>query len=258
MSAPLGYFSDDERDFPELNKCPDCETFFADLYCPLCGKECPEEMRAGNRKPVKIKKRRSSGGSGRVQFVPWYFSSWFIILMLITMPIAGLILLWMGYWKKIWKIVVTVLLVLGYVLAPLASAAMALYLQFESENDIPVNTRISKAEYISLCEETSPELLFREAVKMTDLYISVTLTVSGVWENSYDLQYDIYIHCYAFENGKRWEFLVRDFRQDDSTNLTEGDVITVYGQMGGNTTISNYTAGDITAPCINMLYFELQ
>ena len=59
MGADLGFFAEDrERDFPELNKCPDCETFFADANCPICGKECPEEFRAGNRKPIKQKKRR--------------------------------------------------------------------------------------------------------------------------------------------------------------------------------------------------------
>ena len=31
-------------DHPDLNKCPDCECFFAGERCPLCGKLCPEEM----------------------------------------------------------------------------------------------------------------------------------------------------------------------------------------------------------------------
>ena len=113
MGTPMGYFDDDARDYPELNKCPDCETFFADLNCPLCGKECPEAFRAGNRKPVKVKKQRRRG-SERVQFVPWYFSTWFIILMLVVQPIIGLVLMWAGGWRKPAKIVVTVLLVLAY------------------------------------------------------------------------------------------------------------------------------------------------
>ena len=29
---------EDERDYPELNKCPDCETFFASDNCPICGR----------------------------------------------------------------------------------------------------------------------------------------------------------------------------------------------------------------------------
>lgn len=259
MSAPLGYFSDNERDFPELNKCPDCETFFADLTCPLCGKECPEEMRAGNRKPIKVKKRRSSGGSGRVQFVPWYFSTWFIIIMLITMPIVGLILTWLGYWKKIWKIVVTVLLVFGYVLAPIASAAFVNWMILGEQNaDIPVDLSLSKAEYIARCEEASVEGVFRNAEKKRGDYVCLTFTVSGIWENESDYEYSVYYECCAQESGKEWTFLVRDWRQEDLTNLTVGDVIKVYGQVSGNATISNYTAGTVTAPCIDMLYLELQ
>lgn len=114
MSAPLGYFSDNGAvDYPELNKCPECETFFASLNCPLCGKECPEEMRAGNRKRVKVKKQKRSYNNGRVQFVPWYLSTWFTLVMLIVQPIIGLILTWAGYWKKPWKIVATVWVVLS-------------------------------------------------------------------------------------------------------------------------------------------------
>ena len=90
MGANLGFFAEDrERDFPELNKCPDCETFFADSNCPLCGKECPEEFRAGNRKQIKQKRHHRPSGNGRVQFVPWYYSAWFIVLMLIFSPPVG-------------------------------------------------------------------------------------------------------------------------------------------------------------------------
>ena len=45
----------DELDRPDLNKCPDCGCFFGQDYCPICGKLCPEEMRAGNRAAVKQK-----------------------------------------------------------------------------------------------------------------------------------------------------------------------------------------------------------
>ena len=109
MSKQIGYFADDaQRDFPELNKCPDCETFFADACCPLCGKECPEEFRSGNRKPTGQRKRRGGSSNGRVQFIPWYHTTPFVIAMLILQPIIGLILVWSSHWRRVWKILATV------------------------------------------------------------------------------------------------------------------------------------------------------
>ena len=93
MGRMLGAFDpNDDLDRPDLNKCPDCGCYFAQLHCPLCGKECPEEMRAGNRKRKKRKKTRR-GSSGRVTFVEWYHSWWFIVLMLLWVPLGGIILL---------------------------------------------------------------------------------------------------------------------------------------------------------------------
>ena len=119
MSKDLGYFSDNDAvDYPDLNKCPDCETFFAERCCPLCGKECPEEYRAGNRKRVKVKKHRTKG-SRYVQFVPWYHSTWFIVIMLFFQPLIGLILTWTGVWKTGWKVLATVLTLFGWVFGAL-------------------------------------------------------------------------------------------------------------------------------------------
>ncbi len=109
MGRMLGAFDPhDELDRPDLNKCPDCGCYFAQLNCPLCGKECPEEMRAGNRKRVKRKKSRG-GSSGRVTFVEWYHSWWFIALMLLWVPIAGIILLVTSPHKKWLKILLVAL-----------------------------------------------------------------------------------------------------------------------------------------------------
>ena len=261
MSAPLGFFSDEQRDFPDLNKCPDCETFFADLHCPLCGKECPPEMRAGTRKPLKVKKRRTNGNySGRVQFVPWYFSTWFIIVMLFAMPIVGLILLWLGYWKKSWKIVVTLLLVVANVILPIVSAVLIHWMVFKNGvEDIPVDLTLSKTAYIEACSESSAETIYRNAVQKEGEFVSLTLKIKGIWKNENQYVSNVYYECDTEENGKNWCFLVRDWRQEDLTNLTVGDVITVYGQLGGNVTVynSNYTAETLSAPCINMLYLDL-
>ena len=92
MGRMLGSFDpEDELDRPDLNKCPDCGCYFATDNCPLCGKVCPPEMRAGARvEPKKRRKRRA--GSGRVQFIPWYHTWWFILLMMFWMPPVGIIL----------------------------------------------------------------------------------------------------------------------------------------------------------------------
>ena len=87
MGRMLGAFDNpEELDRPDLNKCPNCNCYFPQDTCPICKMECPEEMRAGNRKKVK-KKRSRRGASGRVTFVEWYHSWWFIVIMMFFMPI---------------------------------------------------------------------------------------------------------------------------------------------------------------------------
>lgn len=257
MGAPIGYFSEDqERDFPDLNKCPDCETFFESLHCPLCGKPCPEEMRAGNRKPLKVKRQRySHRGNGRVQFVPWYLSTWFIILMLFVQPIVGLILMWMGDWRKPAKIILTVLLVFPIVGTIFFGSVFSIIDEIFYQEEIPVDTSISKEEYISRCEELPAETVYREANSRIGEFVKLTVTVENVWtdNNYYDSDYKTYLECTVTEGDRVWHFLIRDFHPD-RINLTRGDVITVYGQIGGNAEIYVST-GEISAPSVNMLYF---
>ena len=88
MGKLLGSHGSEELDRPDLNKCPDCNCFFAGDNCPLCGKECPEEFRAGNREKVKQQKHRRGRGSERVEFISWYHRWWFIILMLFVAPVV--------------------------------------------------------------------------------------------------------------------------------------------------------------------------
>ena len=113
MGRMLGAFDNpQELDRPDLNKCPDCECFFAEETCPLCGKVCPEEMRAGNRKLAKKEKRRRGNSNGRVTFVEWYHSWWCIILATIFMAPLGIILMLTSPHRTLWKVIFTVAVVL--------------------------------------------------------------------------------------------------------------------------------------------------
>lgn len=254
---------EDERDYPELNKCPDCETFFADLCCPLCGKECPESMRAGNRPRIKAKKnpKYEKHSSGRVQFVPWYYSTWFIILMLVVQPLIGLILAWTGPWKRSGKLLATVILLLPYILGGILGLCTGIIMQFFTDYTLPVNTDIPREEYAILCEARSAREVWRNAGELEGEYVTMTLTVKAVWEdeNAYysNYAYPCYFECNVTEEGEVYTFLLHDFRQSAGVNLRAGDVITIWGEIGGNETISNSVLGSMTHPCINVLYLEL-
>ena len=121
MGRMLGAFdTPEELDRPDLNKCPDCECYFEGDNCPLCGKECPEEMRAGNRKPPKKEKRRRSAGNGRVTFIEWYHTWWCILIATVFMTPVGLVLMLTSPRRTLWKVlfvigVIFVVLVYPYI-----------------------------------------------------------------------------------------------------------------------------------------------
>lgn len=255
--ATYGY--DEVRDFPDLNKCPDCETFFADLRCPLCGKECPEEMRAGNRKPVKPeKRRRRESDSSRVLFIPWYHTTWFIVLMCFLQPIVGLILVWTSHWRKGSKVLASLLMASPYILAFLVIVMGTIGNLFWKEN-VPVNLELERSAYVELCETVDPETLYRNAEDYVDEYLSITLVVDAVCRDELEneSEYVTYYRCHAESEGREWTFLVRDWRQEERVNLAVGDVIRVWGQGGGNMEIYNTVHGEVSAPGIHMLYVEL-
>ena len=132
MGRMLGAFDDPrELDRPDLNKCPDCECFFAGDNCPLCGKVCPEEMRAGNRKPPKKDRHRRGNSSGRVTFIEWYHSWWFILIMMFVMPIVGIILLLTSPHRTLWKVLLTVAVVVVYII-PTLIRVILMFLEFEA------------------------------------------------------------------------------------------------------------------------------
>ena len=146
MGRFLGAYDGEEIDRPDLNKCPDCGCFFAADNCPLCGKTCPEEFRAGNRKPVKKKKTKGNSSSRTVTFMEWYHSWWVIILALIFFPIMGIILLLTSPHKKSLKI--------GFAAAAVAWGIISYFGlgniigKITGMLDKPVDNTLSREEYM--------------------------------------------------------------------------------------------------------------
>ncbi len=253
MGRMLGAHDPDSViDRPDLNKCPDCECFFASLNCPLCGKICPEEMRAGNRKPVKIKKQKQTG-TGRVTFVEWYHSWWFIILMLFIFPIAGICLLITSPHKK-WAKILLCSLFIVYTIGTTFGFGMIFDL-FEGD---PVDDSLTYEEYVAACETVSPESFFRSADSYDGAFVAMDLRVvkkiTAFDENNYE-SYITYYLCKSADG--KYEFLIRDCFLGEVQNLAAGDLITVYGEGAGNLSITSANYETYSAPVINGAYAEI-
>ena len=263
MGSQLGFFADrNEIDYPELNKCPSCETFFADEKCPLCGEICPEEYRAGNRKPVKPpKKRRRSNGNGRVQFIPWYYSTPFIIAMLIFMPVVGLILVWTGPWRRGLQILATVLVLLVFLLPTILGFLSVFLLNLFLNNQTPpYSTTLSQAEYVELCQTVDAEQLYRYSDAHAGEFVTLTLTVTDV-EEAYDessVAYQAYV-CETVSGGKTWTFLLLDCQESgEVVRLTVGDTVTCYGEVCGTVYLTEENGSTQSLPGIYTLFFDLE
>lgn len=242
----------DALDRPDLNKCPDCGCFFAQDTCPLCGKVCPEEMRAGNRKPVKQKKVRYR--SDRVTFVEWYHSWWFIILMLVIFPIVGIVLLATSPHKRSVKLTVIAIAAAYTILSSVGIGNVISRVTGFFER--PVNTSMSREEYVAECDAVDAETFFREAGAYEGDFVCMTLVVEGKfadYESYYnDKKYATYYVCRDEESGVT--IYVRDCQQKGAQNLLEGDVITVYGEGAGNISVHDLNYELRSGPCINMAY----
>ncbi len=253
MLGSFDYDSDSER--ADLNKCPDCGSYFSQDACPICGKVCPEEYRAGNRAPVKHKKRRRNTGSGRVTFVEWYHTWWVIALALIFFPIAGIILLITSPHKKSLKIGLIVAAVLYSILSTYGFLILG---QITSLFDKPVDTSLSREEYIAACENVNPEDFYRNPDSYKKQFVSMTLTVKEkvvVAKQGISYSVNVYYLC-TDENGK-FELLIRDSVQDNHQNLLSGDVITVYGEGAGNVEVTDeFTYQTYFLPCIHVAYLK--
>lgn len=256
----MGYgFQSPETDYPELNKCPDCETFFQGERCPLCGRECPEEMRAGNRKKFKPAKPQR-GGSDRVQFVAWYYSPLFVLLMFCVMPIVGIILFYTAPYKKGVKIGVTIALVAIVFLVPFCLTLYS-FLNGMKGRD-PVDRTLKPEAYREVCDAgVSAEDLYRNANAMDGNLVEKEFRIVHIWENypfGYDDSFNIFYEVTVAEDGEEWRFLIMDCRNGETevTTLRDGDAIRVWGEVVPRITVENDSLGTLTLPGIRARFIE--
>ena len=260
MGRFIGSFMDDkELDRPDLNKCPDCECYFPQDNCPICGKVCPEEMRAGNRKTVKKKKQRN-GRSKTVQYIDWYHRWWFIILMLIIFPIMGIILLIGSPHSKNTKIAVIAVAVVYTIVSGwgVNNFVSSVGNYFER----PVNTSLTFSEYTKKCEALSPDDYFRNPEPYKKKFVKMELTVAekftdpeGVYSNKkYN---DYYVCTYKNAAGVEFRILIRSCIQSGVENLAVGEKVTVYGECAGSITVYGQDYQTYSGACVNAAYFGL-
>ncbi len=253
MGRMLGAFDDDNNlDRPDLNKCPDCGCFFAGNNCPICGKECPEEYRAGNRKPEKKKKDKTPRGA---VYMDWYHRWWFILIMMFVMPLVGAILFFTSPREKWKKILVGVI------------AGVYMFVSFFGIGSIitnitnmfsePVDTSLSRTEYMEKCQTVEPEEYYRHVSDYEDEFVTMTLTVEkkildyfGYYEGD---EYTTYYIC-SDGNGGSFNIMIRDCIQNGGYNFIPGDTIEVYGEGAGTITIEDSEYVVHTHPCIFVAY----
>ena len=256
MGRMLGsHDNPEEINRPDLNQCPDCLCYFQDDCCPLCGKLCPEEMRAGNRKKVKDFKFKKGSSSNRVTFVQWYHSWVAILLFFIFMPIVGIILLITSPHKTKHKLIFVACVVLLIVVLSLIFSLIMMAVMKASIGDFlnaymgnSAYSHLDRDEYIEICKDVSLENI----CKYPDDYLGDTVKLElKVYEmNSSDG--DIYYAC-SDDEGK-YALLVRDCVASGS-NISNDDIIIVYGECAGDWTFKgDGEKADIVV--INMFYYD--
>ncbi len=260
MGRMMGAFDSDNDmlDRPDLNKCPDCGCFFAQDNCPLCGKPCPEEMRAGNRAAPKKEKYKYDNGYRTVMFVDWYHRWWFIALMAFIFPLAAIVLLITSPHKKKHKIIAVIIAVLYSIMT---TFALPLIIGWFNRPQDPVDTSLTQEEYITACAPVDPEVFYRSPAAYTGKFVSMTLTVKSAFTEAdayyYDYDYNTYYICSAEDSNRNtFNIIIRDCLQENPRNFLKDDIITIYGEGAGNITVHDTEYIPHSAPCINMAYAE--
>ena len=122
--------------------------------------------------------------------------------------------------------------------------------------DPPVNTDLSRAEYVATCEDMDAEQYYR-ADGIEHAYIRMELTVRERVVDVYDESgYATYYVCVDPDNDAV-TLLIRDCRQDEADKFVAGDSITVYGESDGEVTVYPDYERVVTAPCLSAAYVEM-
>ncbi len=252
MGRMLGSFDNEDFERSDLNKCPDCKCFFPQDACPLCGKVCPENMRAGNRKQVK-KKKVKGPSSTRIGYMEWYHRWWCIIIALLTFPIIGLVLLITSPHKTSRKILF-VFVTVAYTIV--STFGLSMIIGLFNKPVSPVDTSLSQDEYVSVCEVVVPQDFYRSTDSFAGDYLTMSLVVVDSFTSSSQYDGDLYAKYYICQDqlGGDFQILVRDCVQEGRSNYIAGDIITVYGEGAGNCEVYDIDYKIHISPCVNAAY----
>lgn len=268
----------DSLDHPELNLCPECGSYFAadSKVCPICGAACPESFRAGSREPKKARYKENpfmaNRGSTRVTFVAWYYSWWFIVFMLIFMPLVGIVLLITSPHKTSLKVGLAAAGAAYMVLMNFGVGTM-ITTSIRQMLDKPIDTKMTCEAYTSACTPTDAETFYRSPGSYQDQYVKLEVVVkekildAEAYYNKESCP-EYYVctarvnHDTSTETEAPFEILVRDCASmrregDRQQNFIAGDVINVYGEGAGNVSFYDMEGIMHSAPCIHMAYAYL-
>ncbi len=260
MGKLLGSHDTDDLNRPDLNKCPECGSYFAPDAdnCPICGAYCPEDCRAGTRPAPKHKKQSFSRASSRVVFVEWYHSFWFIALAMLFMPIVGIILLITSPHKTKSKVLFAAAALLYTVFVSWGVGGILLHVITQG-SDTPDRPTVSIEEYAPSCTAVDAVTYYRTPNAYLDQRITLTLKVTEriTDSESQQLGEDGYIWYLCTDSESRISLLVRDLTEN-TVNLLPGDTVCIYGIGVGERTVYDAAYTAHTAPAIQAFYLTLK
>ncbi len=168
-----------------------------------------------------------------MQFVPWYHTWWFILLMMFWMPPVGIILFLTSPYRARWKVLFCTVgaAYMVFVYFGLGSRLLA----YLTEKPL-VNTKLTEAQYRETCLNVSPEYYYRSGA--TDGYYAMELTVVRTVTDNESVSGEpvVYYLCRDPDDpdDPLVEILVRDCRVQGGGRFLRGDRIAVWGQPHGD------------------------